>query len=106
MPALRDLTLKLDDCRNVIGDILCRLIHRTAEPCIIPKLIYLDLGLCSWRASFVCFVDPDTVAVKMESGLLTPFNTETLPSIPVPYLCMAQLYTFELAATSDADAPG
>jgi hypothetical protein len=36
------------------------------------------------RTHVVCFVDPDIVAAKMESGLLTPFDTGTLPSIPVP----------------------
>jgi len=51
MPALRDLALDLDDHgNNLIRNILCRLIHRSAEPCIIPKLIYLDLNL--WFVSF------------------------------------------------------
>jgi hypothetical protein len=47
MPALRDLRLQLIlyyhyDIHNFFQDILCRLIHRSAEPCIVPKLTYLD----------------------------------------------------------------
>ena len=46
MPTLRDLTLQLrDHWSNLIEDILCRLIHRGAKSCIIPKLMYLDLSL-------------------------------------------------------------
>jgi hypothetical protein len=29
-------------------------------------------------------IDPDVVAAKMDFGLLTPFDTATLPSIPLP----------------------
>ena len=33
---------------------------------------------------FICDADSDAVASKMESGFSTPFDTETLPRIPVP----------------------
>ena len=49
MPALRDLTLQLDDDSaddDFAGNFLHGLIHRSAEPRIIPKLMYLDLRLC------------------------------------------------------------
>jgi F-box-like len=49
MPALQDLTLHLENGRS-IENILCRLIHRSAEPCTIPKLMYLDLA--PWHESF------------------------------------------------------
>jgi hypothetical protein len=52
MPALQDLMLHMDDYHghDFIGNILCCLIHHSAEPCIIPKLMYLDLGL--WDLAF------------------------------------------------------
>ena len=51
MPTLRDLSLQLrDHWGNLIEDILCRLIHRSAKSCIIPKLMYLNLDL--WYALF------------------------------------------------------
>jgi len=32
-----------DDGDEFVENILCRLIHHSAEPCIVPKLAYLDL---------------------------------------------------------------
>ena len=45
MPTLRDLVLQLDNdgYDESIENILCCLIHHSAEPCIVPKLVYLDL---------------------------------------------------------------
>jgi hypothetical protein len=51
MPALQDLTLHSDNYGDHLEDILCCLIHRSAEPCVIPKLMYLDLEV-AWYVSF------------------------------------------------------
>jgi hypothetical protein len=43
MPALRDLVLRSDyDGDEFVENILCRLIHHSAELCIVPKLVSLD----------------------------------------------------------------
>ena len=53
MPALQDLTLDLNrEGNDAIENILCCLTHRSAEPCILPKLVYFDLNL--WWVSSKC----------------------------------------------------
>jgi hypothetical protein len=58
MPTLRDLRLHLrGHWVNLIEDILCRLIHRSAKSCIIPKLMYLDLNLWFALSKYKTLID-------------------------------------------------
>ena len=57
MPALQDLTLDLGRNGNAIESILCCLTHRSAELCIVPRLMCLDLSLWWVSSKYKLLID-------------------------------------------------